>query len=119
MTEKTRFLLVLHGHLPDVVGHAIVVAMTQTAVYHLVKERFGSAAGHWLILLYRSEEGDTVVTRPAFIGNASRGAPFGVARLHEAARQLSHLDLVDQPGKVAATMTEVGGAKLAPCYRLT
>jgi len=104
--------------LVSVVGNAVVVAMTQTATYRLVKERFGSVAGHWLLLVYRPREGEAVITRPAFIGKATRGAPLGVVRLHEAARELSRLDLIEQPGKVAAAMTEAGGAKLAPCYRL-
>lgn len=104
--------------LASVVGNAVVLAMTQTATYRLVKERFGSVAGHWLLLVYRGREGDAVVTRPAFIGKATPGAPLGVVRLQEAALYLCLRDLIEQPGKVAAAMAEAGGAKLAPCYRV-
>jgi len=40
-----------------------------------------------------------------------------VQRLQQAAQELSHLDLVQQPGKVAAHVAAIDGAQIAECFR--
>ena len=58
-----------------------------------------------------------MVTRPAYLGRVSPGQPLSVQRLQQAAQELSHLDLVQQPGKVAAHVAAIGGVQIAECFR--
>jgi hypothetical protein len=99
------------------VGNALVLATTQTQTYRIVTSRFGTPAGHWLMLVYRPHAGAEVISRVAFIGKPTPGVPLSVARVHKAAADVCRLDLVQQPGRVAAAVNAMGGAKLAPQFR--
>lgn len=103
--------------LARVVGNSVVLATTLSTVYRVVKGRFGSVGGHWMYLAYRAQGGREVVTRPAYLGRVSPGQPLSVQRLQQAAQELSHLDLVQQPGKVAAHVAAIGGSQIAECFR--